>query len=146
MAQLPFSFTSSQLKWFKNVTFLKVKAKMWKNLRGGSYLNTLTISSSFFSLKININFIGELTECIKTDKEFFHHNWWKVWLHVKLFFKGCPIALSQWFRQGTDCCLTRKSMLENFPVYLRNYADNYSSIFEESLQYRLTKKKDIVCC
>ena len=74
MAQLPFSFTSSQLKWFKNVTFLKVKAKMWKNLRGGSYLNTLTISSSFFSLEININFIGELTECIKTDKEFFHHN------------------------------------------------------------------------
>ena len=45
-------------------------------------------------------------------------------LHVKLFFKGCPVPLAQWFRQGTDCRLTRKRMLENFPVYLRNYTDN----------------------
>ena len=59
-------------------------------------------------------------------------------IHVKLFFKGCPVP--QWFRQGTDCRLTRKTMLENFPVYLRNYADNHSSIFEELLQYRFTKK------
>ena len=31
-------------------------------------------------------------------------------------------------------------MLENFPVYLRTYADNRSSIVEELLQYRFTKK------
>ena len=31
-------------------------------------------------------------------------------------------------------------MLENFPVYLRIYADNRSSIVEELLQYRFTKK------
>ena len=31
-------------------------------------------------------------------------------------------------------------MLKNFPVYLRTYADNHSSIFEELLQYRFTKK------
>ena len=31
-------------------------------------------------------------------------------------------------------------MLENFTVYLRTYADNHSSIFEELLQYRFTKK------
>ena len=60
--------------------------------------------------------------------------------HVKLFFKGCPVPLPQWFRQGTDYCLTRKSMLENFPVYLSTYADNHSSIFEELIQYRFTKK------
>ena len=29
---------------------------------------------------------------------------------------------------------------QNFPVYLRTYADNHSSIFEELLQYRFTKK------
>ena len=62
----------------------------------------------------------EVSECIKIDKE----------LHVKLFFNVCLVPLPQWFRQGTDCCLTRKSMLENFPVYLRTCADNYSSIFE----------------
>ena len=61
-------------------------------------------------------------------------------LHVKLFFKCCPFPLPQWFRQGTDCRLTRKSMLENFPVYLRTYADNHFSIFEKLLQYRFTKK------
>ena len=66
----------------------------------------------------------EVTKCIKIDKE----------LRVKFFFKGCPVPLPQWFRQGTDCHLTRKIMLENFPVYLRTYTDNYSTIFEELLQ------------
>ena len=61
-------------------------------------------------------------------------------LHVQLGFNGSPVPVAQWFRQGTDCRLTRKSMLENFPVYLRTYADNHSSIFEELLQYRFTKK------
>ena len=41
----------------------------------------------------------EVTECIKIDKE----------LHVKLFFKDCPVPLPQWFRQGTDCRLTKKA-------------------------------------
>ena len=71
-----------------------------------------------------------MTECIKIDKE----------LRVKIFFKDCPVSLPQWFCQGIDCCLTRKSMLQNFPVYLRAYADNHSSIFEELLQYRFKKK------
>ena len=31
-------------------------------------------------------------------------------------------------------------MLENFPVYLRTYADNHSLISKELLQYRVTKK------
>ena len=31
-------------------------------------------------------------------------------------------------------------MLENFPTYLRTYPDNHSSIFEELLQYRFTRK------
>ena len=31
-------------------------------------------------------------------------------------------------------------MLVNFPVYLRIYAGNYSSIFEELIQYRFRKK------
>ena len=43
-------------------------------------------------------------------------------------------------RQSSDCRLTRKSMQENFPVYLRTYPDNHSLIFEELLQYRFTKK------
>ena len=95
-----------------------------------------SLSSAAFLLKENSDYVTlckielsekrapEVTECIKIDKE----------LHVKLFFKGCSVLLPQWFRQGTDCHLTRKIMLENFPVYLRTYNDNHSSIIEEILQ------------
>ena len=85
---------------------------------------------TFYKIEFSEKRASEVTECIKIDEE----------LHVKLFFKGCPVPLPQWFRQGSDCFLTRKSMLENFPVYLRIYADNHSSVFEELLQYRFTKK------
>ena len=85
---------------------------------------------TFYKIEFSEKRAPEVTECIKIDKE----------LHVKLFFKDCPVPLPQWFWQGTDCRPTRKSMLKNFPVYLRTYADNHSSIFEELLQYRFTKK------
>ena len=64
--------------------------------------------------------------------------------NLKFFFKGCPVPLPQWFREGTDCRLRRKNMLENFPVYIRTYADNHSSIFEELLQYRFYKKTHLL--
>ena len=84
---------------------------------------------TFYKIEFSEKRAPEVTECIKIEK-----------LHVKRFFKGCPVPLRQWFRQGTDCRLTRKSMLENFPVYLRTYADNHYLIFEELLHYRFTKK------
>ena len=40
-------------------------------------------------------------------------------LHVKLFSVASPIPLPEWFRKGSDCCLRKKSMLENFPSYIR---------------------------
>ena len=58
----------------------------------------------FFKLVDNEMLVPEVTECIRIDKE----------LHVKLFFKGSPVPLPQWFRHGRDCRLTHKSMLENF--------------------------------
>ena len=86
---------------------------------------------AFYKIEFSEKRGPEVTECIKIDKK----------LDIKLFFKGCPEPLPQWFRQGTDCRLTRKSMLENFPVCLRtSYADNHSLIFEELLQYRYKKK------
>ena len=84
---------------------------------------------TFYKIEFSEKRAPEVTECIKIEQ-----------LHVKRFFKGCPVPLRQWFGQGTDCRLTRKSMLENFPVYLRTYADNHFSIFEKLLQYRFTKK------
>ena len=83
---------------------------------------------TFYKIEFSEKRAPQVTECIKIDKE----------LHVKLFFKGYPVPLPQWFRRDNDCRLTRKSMLENFPAYLRTYADNHSSIFEWLLQYRFT--------
>ena len=62
----------------------------------------------FYKLEENDLSIPQVTECIRIDDK----------LHVKLFFKGSPIPLPQWFRKGHNCCLTRKSMPENFPNYI----------------------------
>ena len=44
-------------------------------------------------------------------------------LHVKLFSVASPILLPEWFWKGSDCCLRKKSMLENFPSYIRNFVE-----------------------
>ena len=62
----------------------------------------------FFKLVDKEMVVPEVTECIRIDKE----------QHVKLFFKGLPVPLPQWFRHGRDCCITQKSMLEKFSAYL----------------------------
>ena len=74
--------------------------------------------------------VTEVTECIRKDKE----------LHVKLFFKGSPLPLPQWFRHGRDCCLTHKSMLENFPAYLLLQTEKFDSIFDELREYKFKKR------
>ena len=48
---------------------------------------------TFYKIEFSEKRAPEVTEFIKIDKE----------LHVKLFFKGCPIPLPQWFHQGSDC-------------------------------------------
>ena len=42
-------------------------------------------------------------------------------LHVKLFSVASPIPLPEWFQKWSDCCLRKKSMLENFPGHIRNF-------------------------
>ena len=76
--------------------------------------------------------IPEVKECIRIDNE----------LHVKLFYRGSPVPLPQWFRYGHNCKLTKKSMLENFPPYLNIQGENFSSVFEE-LSLRQFKKKEV---
>ena len=34
-----------------------------------------------------------------------------------------PIPLPQWFTKGGDCCVKRKSIFENFPVYIKDYGE-----------------------
>ena len=44
-------------------------------------------------------------------------------LHVKLFSVASPIPFREWFRKGSDYCLRKKSVLENFPRYIRNFVE-----------------------
>ena len=44
-------------------------------------------------------------------------------LHVRLFSVASPIPLPEWFQKGSDCCLRKKSMLENFPSYIRSFVE-----------------------
>ena len=67
-----------------------------------------------------------------------HYNWQGI--TCKALFQRLSSSFTTVVSQDTDCRLTKKSLLKNFPVYLRTYADNHSSIFEELLQYRFTKK------
>ena len=46
--------------------------------------------------------------------------------HRELFRKGSPLPIPQWFNYGRNCCLTRKSVLENFPVYLSYNLKNFN--------------------
>ena len=64
--------------------------------------------SMFYRIGKQEFLIPEVTECIVVDSE----------LHVKLFLKGSPVALPQWFCKGSDCRLTKKSALENFSTYI----------------------------
>ena len=60
---------------------------------------------SFTALKL-LN-VPEVTDCVRVDQD----------VHVKLFYKGSP--LRQWFHHGRDCRLTRKSIIQNFPTYIK---------------------------
>jgi len=63
-------------------------------------------------------------------------------LNVKLFFKGIPVPLPEWFRKGSNCCLKSKSMLENFPPYLRSFAEKSTNDVQDELQRLKYKKPD----
>ena len=61
--------------------------------------------------------IPKVSECIRIDHK----------LHVKLFFAGSSVPLTQWFRYGYNCYLTKKSMLGTFPSYLNSQGESFSS-------------------
>ena len=75
----------------------------------------------FYHLETNMLNVPEVTDCVRVDRD----------LHVKLFYKGSPLPLPQWFRHGRDCRLTRKSMMQNLPNYIRLEGEQTFSILEE---------------
>ena len=74
--------------------------------------------------------VPEVTDCIRIDSE----------MHVKLFYKGSPIPLPEWFRKGSKCTLTSKDMLQNFPTYIRQESERLSDVLEELRGLKFKKK------
>ena len=51
----------------------------------------------FYRFETVLN-VKEVTDCVRVDRD----------LNVKLFYKGSPIPLPQWFHHGRECHLTKK--------------------------------------
>jgi hypothetical protein len=77
----------------------------------------------FYKLNFDVDtHFPVIQECIKID-----HN-----LHVQLQYNGSPIPLPSFFVKSHNAKLKRISMLENFPTYMRNVAEeNIYSIMNE---------------
>ena len=45
------------------------------------------------------------------------------------------MPLSEWFTKGSNCRLKSKSMLDNFPSYLRSIAEQEPNKLQDELQY-----------
>ena len=45
------------------------------------------------------------------------------------------MPLPEWFRKGSNCRLKSKSMLNNFPSYLRSIAEQEPNKLQDELQY-----------
>ena len=75
--------------------------------------------------------VPKVIDCVRVDRD----------LHVKLFYKGLPLPLPQWFRHGRNCCLTRKSMKQNFPNYVKLEVEQTFSILEMVKELKFKKKR-----
>ena len=85
----------------------------------------------FYHFETNVLNVPEVTDCARVDRD----------LHVKLFYKGSPLPLPQWFRHGRDCRLARKSMMQKFPSYIKLEGEQTFSILEELKELKFKKKR-----
>ena len=71
----------------------------------------------------------EVTDCVWVDRG----------LHVKFFYMGLP--LPQWFCHGRDCRLTRKTMMQNLPNYIKSEGEQMLTNLEELKEFKFKKKE-----
>jgi len=84
----------------------------------------------FYSIEENSLSAPEIAECIYITSD----------LHVKLFYKASPVPLPSWFTKGRNAILSRKSMLENFPAYIRQEASKNYSVLDEIRRLKFLKR------
>ena len=81
---------------------------------------------SFYKTTFDANNFPVISQTIHIDKD----------LHVKLQSNGNPAPLPKWFTTGHNAKLTKLSMLENFPAYLTNKAENHPPTILDELRKR----------
>lgn len=81
---------------------------------------------TFYKTVFNENNFPIISQAIKIDQD----------LHVKLQINGNPTPLPKWFIEGHNAKLTKISMLENFPSYLTNTAEQHPPTILDELQKR----------
>jgi hypothetical protein len=82
----------------------------------------------FYKMEKNNLSVPEVTVCIRVDAD----------LRVRLYHRGAPLPLPEWFRHG-PCKLTSKSMLQNFPRYVEQRSTAFGEILEEVKQLKFQK-------
>ena len=85
----------------------------------------------FYRLQTNDLNVPEVTDCVRVDRD----------LHVKLFYKSSPLPLPQWFRNGRDCRLTRKDMMQNFQSYIKSEGEQTFNVLEELKVLKFKRKR-----
>jgi len=88
--------------------------------------------ANFYKVQNNGLSSPEITDCIRIDSD----------LRVKLFYRGSPIPLPAWFKNGRNTLLRSKSMLQNFPSYIKQEAEKNSSVLDE-MRLLVFQKKPI---
>lgn len=83
-------------------------------------------------MDMNTNNLPEIMEVVKVHSE----------LRVKIYFKGAPLLLPNWFRQGCLCKLAKKKHVNKLShikrFHIKTQTENASSTFGE---LRLQKNK-----
>ena len=73
--------------------------------------------------------IPQITQCIRIDSK----------LHVRLFFKGSPVPLPDWFRKSSSCKFTNKSQLPEFCSHIKRESEKWGDVLDELQQLRYKK-------
>ena len=109
--------------------FKQIDESMLKDL--GSEFTFVKHEDYVLFYKIIFNYLGvpQVAECIRINSD----------LRIQLFYKGVPIRLPTWFRQGRDSKLTFRSILQNFPAHIKQETEKQSDISDELQQLKYKK-------
>ena len=89
----------------------------------------------FYQIELDSSAVPGVSDCIRNYSN----------LHVMFLYKISRLPLPSWFVKGGNASLNKKSMLENFPCYIKQEAEQKITILEEWRLMKFQKKTRIFC-